>query len=379
MRNWLRITESNGLKRRDKMKFKIKMSFMMIAIVVIVAGGIAVIELMQASDISLRLSLRGLNYLAREQATYWVGREENFISQLTGVADIMSEFEKIRPDERRDLYDNMLLATLNNNPRFARIFSIWKPNAMDGMDSRCIGRPVSSPTGQYAMTWGRDTGPIEVKPNLVINEINAWMDGPNALKTRVENPTPFKNNGKDTFIIKIGVPITRSTSSEVVGHLCVLIDIAPIQAEVEKTIKNHEEISALVLYSGNGMIMGHLVPDQVGKMLSDVDTIYGDYTQEADRAVREGKEFQCSSYSSVLKANMKITMIPFQIGDSGMYWTVMIATSETYIMKEVNAITRFTIILAAIAIIAAAVIVYFVFNSTTKPIVNVTFQKAKAA
>jgi signal transduction histidine kinase len=72
-------------------------------------------------------------------------------------------------------------------------------------------------------------------------------------------------------------------------------------------------------------------------------------------------------------------MIPYQIGDSGMYWTVMIATSESYVMKEVNAITRFTIILTAIAIIAAAVIVCFVFNNTTKPIVNVTFQKAKAA
>jgi methyl-accepting chemotaxis protein len=234
------------------------------------------------------------------------------------------------------------------------------------MDSRYIGRPGSSPTGQYAMTWGRDTGPIEVKPNLVLDEINAWMNGPNALKTRIENPTPFKNNGKDTFIIRMGVPITRSTSDEVVGHLCVLIDIAPIQPVVERTIKNYEEISAMVLYSGNGMIMGHFVPDRVGKTLSDVDTIYGDYMQEADRAVREGREFQCSSYSPVLKADMIITMIPFRIGDSDMYWTVMIATSKTYIMKEVNAITRFTIILAAIAIVTAAVIVYFVLNSTTK-------------
>jgi methyl-accepting chemotaxis protein len=250
---------------------------------------------------------------------------------------------------------------------------------MDGMDSRYIGRPGSSPTGQYAMTWGRDTGTIEVKPNLVLDEINAWMDGPNALKTRVENPTPFKNDGKDTFIIRIGVPITRSTTSEVVGHLCVLIDIAPMQTEVEKTIKSHEEISAMVIYSGNGMIMGHLVPDRVGKTLADVDTIYGNYIQEADKAVREGKEFQCNGYSPVLKADMKITMISFKVGDSDMDWTVMIATSETYIMKEVNEITRFTIMLAAIAIIMAAVIVYFVFNSTTKPIVNVTFQKAKAA
>jgi methyl-accepting chemotaxis protein len=351
MRNRLRITESlNGLKRRNEMMFKIKLSIMMIAIVAIIVGGIAVIELMQTSDISLRLSLRGLDYLAGEQTQYWQGREESYIKQLTGVADIMGEFEMQPAQDRRDLYDNMLKATLNRNPNFVRVFSVWKPNAMDGMDSRYIGRPGSSPTGQYAMTWGRDTGPIEVKPNLVLDEINAWMNGPDALKTRVENPTPFKNNGKDTFVIRIGVPRTRGDGDEVVGHLCVLIDIAPIQAEIEKTIKNHEEISAMVLYSGNGMIMGHLVPERVGKMLSDADTIYGDY----------------------------ITTIPFRIGDSDMYWTVMIAASETYILREVNAITRFTVILAAIAIIVAAVIVYFIFDSATRPIANVTFQKAKA-
>jgi methyl-accepting chemotaxis protein len=353
------------------MKIKIKLSLMVIAIMAVIVTTVAVVLLVQASKISMDLSIRGLKYLAQQRATYWQGREESYISQLTGIAEIMGEFEMLPANERRDQYDNMLKAALNNNTNFARIFSIWKPNAMDGMDSRYIGRPGSTPTGQYAMTWGRDTGPIEVKTNLILDEINAWMNGPNAHKTRVENPTPFKINGKDTFIFRIGVPITRSTSDEVVGHLCVLIDIAPVQAVVEKTIKDYEEISALVIYSGNGMIMGHLVPERVGKMLSDVDTIYGDYIKEADKAVREGKEFQCSSYSPVLKADMKITMIPFQIGDSDMYWTAMIATSEKYIMKEVDAITRFTIILAAIAIVIAAVIVYFVLNSTTGPIVKV--------
>ena len=224
------------------MKIKIKLSLMVIAIVAVIVTTVAVVLLRQASGISMNLSIRGLEYLAKEQATYWDGREDSYIKQLTGIADIMGEYETISAQDRRDQYDNMLRATLNNNSNFARIFSIWKPNAIDGMDSRYIGRPGSTPTGQYAMTWGRDTGTIEVKPNLVIDEINAWMSGPNALKTRLENPTPFKNNGKDTFIIRLGVPITRSTSDEVVGHLCVLLDIAPIQPLVTKTIKDYNRL-----------------------------------------------------------------------------------------------------------------------------------------
>jgi methyl-accepting chemotaxis protein len=353
------------------MKLKIKLSLIVIAIVVVVAGGIAVILLREASGISLDLSVRGLKYLAKNQAIYWQGREETYIKQLTGIADIMGEFEMLPAQDRRDQYDNMLKATLNNNPNFARIFSVWKPNAMDGMDARYIGRPGSTPTGQYAMTWGRDTGQIEIKPNLILDEINAWMSGPNAHKTRVENPTTFKNNGNDTFIIRIGVPITRSTSNEVVGHLCVLIDIAPMQPAVEKAIKENEGISSMSVYSGNGFIMGSLVPERVGKLLPDAETLYGKYLDDVNKAVLEGREFSCSSYSEVLKSNVKIETVPFQIGDSDNTWSVMIASTESYILKEVNEMTMFTIILASIALAAAAVIVYFTLNSTTRPIVKV--------
>jgi methyl-accepting chemotaxis protein len=110
------------------MKVKFKLSIMMIVIVMIVAGGLTVLQLREATDISMDLSVRGLKYLAQEQAKSWQGRENGYISQLTGIADIMGEFEKIRPEERQDLYDNMLLATLNNNPRFTHIFSIFQNN-----------------------------------------------------------------------------------------------------------------------------------------------------------------------------------------------------------------------------------------------------------
>jgi len=221
------------------------------------------------------------------------------------------------------------------------------------------------------MAYGRDTGQIEIKTILILDEINAWINGPNALKSRIENPTPFKNNGIDTFIIRIGVPITRSTSKEVVGHLCILLDISPIQPLIEGTIKNKEEICSMSIYSGNGTIMGCLVPDRVGKRLIDAETIYGDYLNDVNQAVLQGKEFSCSSYSQVLKSNVKIEIKPIQIADSDNVWSIMIASREDYIMKEVNEITRFTIILAAIAIILAAVIVYFTLHHTTAPIVKV--------
>jgi len=68
---------------------------------------------------------------------------------------------------------------------------------------------------------------------------------------------------------------------------------------------------------------------------------------------------------------MKMTIAPIPLEASPTTWAVMIGSTESYIMREVNVITRFTIILTSIAIVVTVVIVYFVLNNTTKPIVKV--------
>jgi methyl-accepting chemotaxis protein len=168
------------------------------------------------------------------------------------------------------------------------------------------------------------------------------------------------------------VPIVNKRTNEVVGGVGGILVIDGIQPSIAQTIKDHDEISAMSIYSNDGFIMGSYVPERIGKKLIDVDTIYGDNLQAANQAVLEGREYQCSSYAPVLKTNVEIVIKPFQIGDSDKTWSIMIASEESYILKEVNQMTKFAIIVAAAALVLAAVIVYFVLNNTTKPIVNVT-------
>jgi methyl-accepting chemotaxis protein len=344
---------------------------MVIAIIAVVAGSIAVILLRQASGISLDLSLRGLKYLTSEQATYMEGREDTNLKLLHSLANIMSDYEFVPAAERRDRFDQMLQSTLEAEDVLFQTYTVWKPNAIDGMDSRYIGRTGSSDTGQYATVFTQEDGKITSRATTDIAGAMAYINGPNSRKDRVENPVARNVNGKDTYIIRMMAPIINKRTNEVVGGVGGLIVIDALQVLVQDTIKNNDNIAAMVIYSNNGMIMGHLVPERVGKMLIDVDTIYGDYIRAADQAVHEGREYSCSSYSPVLGTNVKIEVMPFKVGNSDMTWSVMIASAESYILKEVNEMTRYTIILAVIAILIAVIIVYFVLGSTTKQIVRV--------
>ncbi|MDR2716626.1 MAG: hypothetical protein LBB89_00975, partial [Treponema sp.] len=281
------------------MKIKIKLSLMVIAIVAVIVTVVAVVLLREASGISVNLSKRSINFLAAHRAEYWKGREDGFLQTLYATAGIMKDYEDIPVAERRDRFDAMLLSVLTSNPNFYLTWSTWKPNALDGMDSRYIGRTGSTPTGQYAMTYVSDSGKITARASGDIQATMAHLTGPNARNARVEHPVPRTINGKDTYAIIIMVPIINPRNNEVVGSVGSLLVIDGVQPTIENTLKTREEITAMAIYSSNGFIMASYQPDRIGKMLTDVDTIYGDYIQAANQAVREGKEFTCSSYAPV--------------------------------------------------------------------------------
>jgi methyl-accepting chemotaxis protein len=168
------------------------------------------------------------------------------------------------------------------------------------------------------------------------------------------------------------VPIINPRTNEVVGGVGCLLDIVGMQPTLEKTISDHNEIAAMVIYSGNGFVFAHYLSDRVGKMMPDVDTEYGGKLQEAYRAVTEGKKYKGSAYDPSLDSDIELVMVPIQIGNSDTTWTIMIGSTKTYILTEVRAMTVFTIILALAAIIAVAAIVFLVLSYVTKPIVKIT-------
>ncbi|MDR2951636.1 MAG: methyl-accepting chemotaxis protein [Treponema sp.] len=354
------------------MKIKFKLSLIVIAIETVIVAGIAIILLRQASATSLRLSQQSIKNLARTRAEYWKGREDGNLKIMKTLADVMADFESIPVETRRDRFDAMMRSTLVANSNLSTVYTVWKPNVIDGNDSRYIGRTGSTPTGQYASAFDRgNNGQIIHRTTTDVDGAMGHFISANALNDRVLHPQPFTVNGKDTYVIRLFVPIVNHETSEVVGGVGCFIDIDIIQPIVQNTIGMYDEIIAMAIYSGNGFIIACYRPERIGTMLIDTETHYGDFRTQANNAVLKGQEYSCSSYAPLLKTNMESVMVPIKIGSSDTTWTIMIGTSEEYIMKDVWAIQRLTIILAAIAIIGGAAVVYIALGATTNSIVKV--------
>jgi len=353
------------------MKLKFKLSLMVIAIVAVIVTGIAALLLREASNISIELSLENLERTLEREVNYWKGREDGHLLALNTMAAIMEDFESLPPETRRDQFDSLLKGALIENERWALTYSIWKPDALDGMDEKYIDRVGSGPGGQYAMTVTKETGVITTRASTDIANTMVHIFSPNARKDRFDDPVPFRIDGKDSFGLLIQVPIINHRTDEVIGAVGCLLDMAVIQPTLEKTMRENDDIALMVMYSGNGDILAHFLPERIGKNMFSVDVEYGDARQTAYDAIKNGEKFSGKAYDPSLDTNIIMSMHSFPIGNSDQSWSILIGASESHILKPVYNITRFTIILAVIAVILGAAITYFVLHYVTKPLVIV--------
>jgi len=353
------------------MKIKYKLSVMVIAIMVIVVTTVAVVLVKRASSIALTLSKHKTMYLARQRAQYWNGRIGGYIQVLRTIANTMAYFEKEDPAERRDHYEEIMTSVFEEQKDFVRMFTVWKPNALDGMDARYIGRTGSTETGQFAFALGRETGQITTLTAAVVQPVMEHITGPDAHKDSVNHPSPLMLMGRETYTVRIFVPVINANNNEVVGGVGCQLNIDLVQPRVEATIKQFEEVAVLSLYSSNGFIIGCYQPDRIGKMMVDAEVQFGKFADAAFEAVKAGQEFECFSYAPTLHTNVEIAVVPVAIGNSDNTWSIMVGSTEEYIMRDVNKMVMFGVIIAVIAIVVSAGIIYYALQSITSPFTKI--------
>jgi len=63
-----------------------------------------------------------------------------------------------------------------------------------------------------------------------------------------------------------------------------------------------------------------------------------------------------------MKTNMIMSIAPIPLAESPTTWSVMIGSTESYILRDVNEMKRFVIVLLIIALIAASALIYLVIS-----------------
>ncbi|MDR2662218.1 MAG: methyl-accepting chemotaxis protein [Treponema sp.] len=355
------------------MKLRYRLSIIVILILLVSGVSLSGILLKLASDMQMHTARESQERLAAEQARVIQMRYESYLRIAHTLADAMADFDSTEPGRQRNRFDQFIHSIVSSNERVVGIFAVFKPNTIDpGLDSAFAGSTGSTASGQWAPWYTRRTGGIE---HLTYNDIPAMMailDGPDARKEKLDDPVPLTLEGKDTFIVRVTVPVIYRRTGEVVGRVGVNINTAYTQPVVDETVQNHPDITAMTIYAEDTTIIASGVPDQVGKRLADAQSsLYSAHTTAVQDAVLKGEQYRLEEYSETLKTELELIIYPFTIGETGVSWALMLGTAKTLIMEEITQMTILTVIIAAVAVVVMAVIIYFVSIGITKPIVNV--------
>jgi methyl-accepting chemotaxis protein len=354
------------------MKAKFRLSIPVIAIMAVAITGIAVLLMRQASGMALRLNSRSRGHLTDRHDKTLKDREDGYLRALHALANVMGDYETIHAGERRNRFDKLLKSALESEPKMIALYTVWKPNAIDGMDEKFIGLAGSSPTGQYATAYVKKNGGLVKQTSNDIDNVMEHITGPNAHKDNVNNPMLKKINGTEKYTMKMIVPITNSNNDEVVGALGCLLDIELIQQVLENTIRTNDEIAVMAMYLDDGTILAHCRPERIGRNMLDADVEFGDCRHEMIEAMKNRNIYKGSEYDPYLDENIRFIVNPFQMGNSNQNLSLLIGVPESYLLKEVKTITGFTIILAVIAVLWGAAVILVAIGFIAHPPVTVS-------
>ncbi|MDR3334805.1 MAG: methyl-accepting chemotaxis protein [Treponema sp.] len=351
------------------MKLKIRLSIIVTVLLIVVVVTVSAILIVQATTMQLKTVATSQERLAESIAMDLQRRYEVYLQTARSLTTMMSTYEHHVRENRRTRFLQNMEAFLEANPHFIAIYAIWKPNVLDDMDAEFAGQPGSSLTGQFIPQYTRESGKVELRSYDKYQEESANMIAQELIGT----PEVRTINGQAGYSFRFRVPIFNDQKN-LVGIVGVTANAAPTQTVVQNIIDQHADIDALAIYTHIGFIIGHFDPKRIGKNVAEAETgLYGKLLPQVLSALQLGQHVNIISYSPGLKTNLRMALVPLIGGGlTNTPWLVMVGTAESAILKDVNAMVLFAIIVVVISIIIAAVITFIVVSRITKPIVDMS-------
>ncbi|MDR2257810.1 MAG: hypothetical protein LBE14_01535, partial [Treponema sp.] len=251
------------------MKLKLRLTLITALLLVLAVAGVSIVLLMRTRIMQTEEAFANLEELTGRYSVMMQNRYENYLSVAKTLADIMDSYRKVPAEERRERYDNTILSIMESNPNFMGMFSIWKPNAIDGNDAAFIGDSGTGSTGRYMPWYSRRSGALEelsLSDYEYYDDILANMDSPDPV---ISLPYKFSYAGRSALGTRLCYPII--TDLGIVGRVGIMVDLTS-SSDIIAQIKPYGNGRA-VLYATDGTIAAHYDPAQVGRNINDAESI----------------------------------------------------------------------------------------------------------
>ncbi|GAK49031.1 methyl-accepting chemotaxis protein [Candidatus Moduliflexus flocculans] len=178
----------------------------------------------------------------------------------------------------RNRINSILRSTLQQNPNFLGTYTLWEPNALDGLDAMYQGTPGHDATGRFIPYWNRGTadGSIIMDPLLDYENSELSESGirkgeyyllPRERKAECIIDPYYVIQGKIVWMTSLIAPIL--VNETFYGMAGVDITIENLQHIVQQTAQRfYHGAGTVAIVSFHGILAAHSTqPELIGKQL----------------------------------------------------------------------------------------------------------------
>ncbi|MBN2693870.1 Cache 3/Cache 2 fusion domain-containing protein, partial [bacterium] len=292
------------------------------------------------------------------------------LSVAKEIAYIFKSFKDENKELSRDLVNQILKTSLDNNGDFLGVWSVWEANAIDSKDSEFKNILGSDQNGRFAPYWNR-VGGIHLEACVDFDstgETGEYYNRPKRLKKDViMEPVVYPINGVDVMVVSFASPIINK-NGDVLGVVGVDISMDKIREIISK-IKPYNTGYAMLI-SNSGSFAAHPKTDILGKIIGDIDN--NPKKDFIKSSIKNGKPFYLDKKAIGTSQETHISYAPFTVGDTASPWSIGVAIPMNIALQESYS-TLWFMIFFGISIVLIIFIVLFIISLKIKNnILNIT-------
>ncbi|WP_319541368.1 methyl-accepting chemotaxis protein [uncultured Pseudodesulfovibrio sp.] len=340
------------------LKLKILLPTFIVVLIVMTAS--TVILTIKAQDMAVEQATENAQRLAYGHSLE-VG--ETMDLAMTATRTMAAAYEQganYSPIPDREYLDAFVIDVLERHDELAGAWCTFPPGNFDDREDEYR----DTYNGAYRTWYHRDGGTIASSFAGAGNfETEEWFAKPmsGSIETITE-PYPWEAGGKKFWLASTGHPIKRNGKNiGIVGVDFYLNDLQKVVNEIKPFGTGYA-----FLMTNKGTIVAHPDTDKMGKNVSEL--IDATNANNVVEAARSGKQLAYETVNS--QGDWYVTLAPISVGRTGEPWSLAVVIPMDKVLEQADSFAYTSIIMAVIAVSILFVVLLFIANIITKPILK---------
>lgn len=314
----------------------------------------------------------------RETAYHYSEEMHADMERMYGSAmTLRSTFEKyslIQREDRRDYFIEITRQLLESNPEFYSVWTVWEPNALDGMDNEYRNKPGCNSKGRFGATWywyGNKLAINDTSEEEALDPTDYYQEVKRQKKTFLDDPCwyDYSDDGKNRiFNASLVLPII--VNGRFVGSLGIDLLLSRFQNQIQNLSPYPGSKSFLI--SHGLMIAAAQNTNRIGTSALDLFPKDSKIREKITSAISEGKTIDFIAVNPESGKKELFFFSPVGIGNTDTHWSLLMTVPvSVFYLNARNSYTLLTILILLL-LITVSVTVLFMAKKIAQPILNVS-------